>query len=184
MIDQTLHRRVCENPFPNVILGDWVNNMVKVELDDCYSLRRVKSIAKMLNSRYSLDGFRIYRSSTRTHSVMNEEGDKVVFQYRTKGYHIVFNREVSALENYSILAWLCLQLKDENLTKWFLMQCIKQTVTLRCGFKGCKNPPREVCRFGNQDKMIAVFEDNRDFVLGFLVEQQAMLAEYRKEGLD
>ena len=71
-------------------------------------------------------------------------------------------------ELHSILAWLCLQTKDSDLIMWFLLQCVKQNVTLRTGFKENKKPPREVYRFGNQDKMIKKFEDNRQFILNFL----------------
>lgn len=127
----------------------------------------------MLNNRFNLDGFRIFQSSVKTHSVKNIEGDKIVYKYRTRGFHLVFNREVSESENRSIVSWLCLHLKSywnviENLDWWFHMQCVKQTVTLRHGFKGNKKPPREVYRFGNQDKMIAEFMDTREYILDFL----------------
>lgn len=165
MIDQQL--RV--NPCPNVILGDWHSkNIVKVDLDNCYSKREAIHIGKMLNNRFNLDGFIILQSSTKTHTIRNEELTEVVYRYKTRGYHVVFNRRVSESEIKSILAWLCLQLKDDNLTKWFLMQCIKQTFTLRIGFKGKKiRPPKIVYHHGNQDKMIAEFLDNRQFILNF-----------------
>ncbi|HKZ93545.1 MAG TPA: hypothetical protein VJ249_03050 [Candidatus Bathyarchaeia archaeon] len=156
------------NPFPNVIIGDFDNDIVKVDLDNCYSIKQPKCIADMLNNRFKLDGYIILRSSTKTHTIRNEELTEVVYRYKTRGYHIVFNREVSESENRSILAWLCLQLKDENLTKWFVMQCIHQTNTLRHGFKGKKiRPPKIVFRHGNQDKMIAKFLDNRQYILDF-----------------
>jgi len=151
----------------NVIIGDFHSHIIKVELDN-KNRRSAKRIGKILNKRYSLDGFIIFRSSTSTHRIERIDYSKTVFRYRTQGYHIIFNRKVSEMENHSIIAWLCLYLKDENLTKWFLMQCIKQTITLRIGFKGNKKPPEEVYRYGNQDKMIKEFLDNRQFILDFL----------------
>jgi len=162
-------QKLNRNPFPNIILGDHDNDILKVDLDNCYTIRIAKIIAFMLLYRFNLDGFIILQSSTKTHTIKNEELIKVVYRYKTRGYHIVFNRKVSESENKSILAWLCLQLKDDNLTKWFLMQCIKQTFTLRIGFKGKKiKPPKIVYRYGNQDKMIAVWLANREPILDFL----------------
>jgi len=163
MQDQQLNH----NPFRGIVLGDFHSYIVKVELDN-KDLKFAKRIGHILNKRYDLDGFRIFQSSTITHRIENADYSKTVLRYRTANYHIIFNRKVSAMENHSIIAWLCMYLKDENLTKWFLMQCIKQTTTLRIGFKGNKKPPKEVYRFGNQDKMIAEFLDNRQFILDFL----------------
>jgi hypothetical protein len=72
------------------------------------------------------------------------------------------------IELNRILAWLCLRLKDENLTKWFFMQLQKGTYTLRIGFKERKKPPRIIYRFGNQDKQIRKFLENRKFILDSL----------------
>jgi len=141
-------QKLPHNPFPNIILGDFHTDIVKVELDN-KNLRFAKRIGRILNKRYDLDGFIIFRSSTTTHKIENADYSKTVFRYRTHGYHIVFNREVSEKENHSIIAWLCMYLKDENLTKWFLMQCIKQTITLRTGFKRKKKPPTIIYREGN-----------------------------------
>lgn len=45
------------------------------------------------------------------------------------------------------------------------MQLIKQTFTLRYGPKKDKGPPKIIYKFGNQDKQIAKFLDNRNFIL-------------------
>lgn len=156
--------------YPNVIFGDFSTDIVKVELDNV-DFRFAKRIGKILNKRYNLDGFIILQSSTTNHKIENADYSKTVYRFRTYSYHIVFNRKVSESENRSIIAWLCMYLKDENLTKWFLMQCIKQTTTLRIGFKGKKKPPKIVYRYGNQDKMIKEFLDNRQFILDFLNEE-------------
>jgi hypothetical protein len=52
---------------------------------------------------------------------------------------------------------------------------IKGTYTLRIGFKGKKKPPKIVYRYGNQDKQIAKFLENRDFILDFLKVSQRKL---------
>lgn len=160
------------NPFPSSILGDCGNNILKVESDNLFSLREIKHYAHMLNKRYHLDGFIILQSSVKTHEIWNVETnikENVVYRYKTRNYHIVFNRKIkSVAELHSIIAWLCLITKDWNLILWFLLQCVKQTITLRNGFKGRIRPPRIVYRYGNQDKMIREFLDNREFILNFL----------------
>jgi hypothetical protein len=163
MTDQQLHR----NPFPNVTFGDHHTNIGKIDWDE-RCLHEVKRYSFMLNNRYDLDGFIILQSSTKKHRIKNEELTKVVYEYKTKSYHTVFNREVSKDELDSYLAWLCLTIKDLKLIEWYLLQNTKQTYTLRCGFKGRKKPPRIVFKYGNQDKMIAEFLDNRQFILDFL----------------
>jgi len=34
-------------------------------------------------------------------------------------------------ENVGIMAWVCLLSQNQDLTKWFIMQCIKEASTLR-----------------------------------------------------
>jgi hypothetical protein len=162
--------RFVRNPLPNVVLGDWDDDIVKVELDDRYTQAQVKRIGHMLNSRYALDGFIILVSSEITRKIEDAKYTKVVYRFRQKNFHLVFNRKASYAELNRILAWLCLTLKDENLTRWFHLQMIKGTYTLRHGFKREKKPPRVVYCYGNQDKQIAKFLANREFVLGFLGE--------------
>lgn len=112
-------QRFVRNPFLNVVLGDWNDDIVKVELDDRYTLAQVKRIGHMLNSRYDLDGFIILISSETIKKIEDAEYTKVVYRFRQKNFHIVFNRVVSYAKLTSILAWLCLTLKDEDLTRWF-----------------------------------------------------------------
>ena len=160
--------RFVRNPFPNVVLGDWDDDIVKVDWDE-RDLCQVKRFSMMiLNNRYKLDGFIILQSSTKLHKIRNESLTEIAYTYKTKSYHTVFNRKVSFNELNSILAWLCLLTKDNNIIKWFLLQMIKGTYTLRHGFKGRKKPPRIVYRYGNQDKQIAKFLANREFIHNFL----------------
>jgi hypothetical protein len=165
--------RFTHNPFPNIVLGDHDQNILKIDFDERYSCPQVKRICYMLLKRYLLEGFIILQSSTKTHKVKDEELEKDVFKYQTKSYHAVFNRPVTMIEINRILAWLCLRLKDDNLTKWFFMQLQKGTYTLRIAFKGKKKPPRIVYRYGNQDKQIARYLANREFILDFLKEAES-----------
>jgi hypothetical protein len=159
--------RFVRNPFPNVVLGDWDDDIVKVDWDE-RSLCEVKRLSMMMNNRYNLDGFIILQSSTTLHKIRNESLTEIAYTYKTKSYHTVFNRKVSFNELNSILAWLCLLTKDNNIIEWFLLQMIKGTYTLRHGFKGRKKPPKIVYRYGNQDNQIAKFLANREFILNFL----------------
>jgi hypothetical protein len=163
-------KRFTHNPFPNVVLGDHNQDILKIDHDET-PLPFVKRIDYMLCKRYNLEGFIILQSSVKTHIVKDEELEKDVYKYQTKSYHSVFNKSLTMIEINRILAWLCLRLKDENLTKWFFMQLQKGTYTLRIGFKGKKKPPRIVFAYGCQDKQIAKFLSNRDFILKFLKEK-------------
>jgi hypothetical protein len=155
------------NPYPKVVLGDWDNDIVKVDWDE-RNLVEVKQFSRLMNERYHLDGFIILQSSTHKREIRTEDLTQIAYTYKTKSYHTVFNRSVSWNELHSILAWLCLFTKDNKLVIWFLLQLIKGTFTLRVGFKKRKKPPRIVYRFGNQNGQIAKFLANRKFILGFL----------------
>jgi hypothetical protein len=113
-------------------------------------------------------GFIILQSSTKLHKIRNDTFTEFAYTYKSKSYHSVFNGVVSKDELQSILAWLCLFTKDNNLITWFLLQLIKGSYTLRIGFKGKKKPPTIIYRYGNQDRQIAKFLANRKFILGFL----------------
>jgi len=153
-----------------VVLGDWNNDIGKVDWDERF-LIEVKRFSRLMNERYNLDGFIILQSSTTLHKVRIESLDRIAYEYKTKSFHTVFNRPVSYQELISILAWLCVFTKDNKLNTWFLLQLIKGTFTLRLGFKGKKKPPKIVYRYGNQDKQIAKYLSNRAFVLNFLKEE-------------
>ncbi|MBT0159922.1 hypothetical protein G4O51_08050 [Candidatus Bathyarchaeota archaeon A05DMB-2] len=162
-----------KNPYPKVVLGDWDTDMVKVDWDERF-LCEVKRFSKILVKRFSVlgDGFIILKSSTKTRKIRNDTFTDVAYSYKSPSYHTVFNGEVSKVELESILAWLCLFTKDNGLITWFLLQLIKGTYTLRIGFKGKKKPPKIVFRYGNQDKQIKKFLENRDFILNFLIQSE------------
>ena len=155
------------NPYPNVVFGDWDNDIVKVDWDERL-LTEVKRFSRLMNERYNLDGYIILQSSTKKREIREQTLDHICYSYQSKSYHTVFNRVVSEKELNGILAWLCLFTKDNKLITWFLLQNIKGTYTLRHGFKCKKSYPKIVYRFGNQDKQIAKFLANRNFILKFL----------------
>lgn len=116
------------------IIGYTDPSIVMLDFDNM-GLEEVRYWASRICKEHKLGGFLIIRSSKRNH-------------------HIVFNRAVSWDENVSIVASLCLELKHENLTKWFLLQCIKKEPTLRISVKGRKPSPKIVYRYGKGDGQI------------------------------
>jgi hypothetical protein len=72
-------------------------------------------------------------------------------------YHVVFDRQVSWSESLSIIGRIVLMTHHRLLQKWHLMQCIKQSMTLRVSPKGVKPSPRIVYREGCQDGQISEF---------------------------
>ena len=72
-------------------------------------------------------------------------------------YHVIFDKKVSWSENLSIVGRVVLMTQYKLLQKWHLMQCIKQSMTIRVSPKGDKPSPRIVCREGNQDEQIMNF---------------------------
>jgi hypothetical protein len=159
--------RFPRNPFPNVVLGDWDVDMVKVDWDERFQCE-VKRFSKVLCKRYNLGGFIILQSSTKLHKVRDETLTDYAVTYTSKSFHTVFNEPKTHDEVNGILAWLCLFTKDPKLIEWYLLQMIKGTYTLRQGFKRNKKPPRIVYRYGNQDKQVAKFLSNRAFIQSFL----------------
>jgi hypothetical protein len=123
------------------ILGFSDTETVMLDFDDT-ALKTVKHWASRVMRWFKLGGYLILRSS-KSH------------------YHVVFNRKVSWSENMRIVAWVSLQSHNRGLIKWFLMQCIKQSSTLRVSNKREKSSPRIVFRFGKQEQQIKCFVKNR-----------------------
>ncbi len=157
------------NPYPEVVLGDHDTDIFKIDWDERF-LCEVKRYCKIMVKRFPVlgGGFIILQSSVKTRKIRNDTFTEIAYSYKSPSYHTVFNGEVSGNELQSILAWLCLFTKDWGLITWFLLQLIKRTYTLRIGFKGRKKPPKIVFRYGNQDRQIKKFLENRDFILDFL----------------
>jgi hypothetical protein len=168
-IEHPPKQRFVHNPYPNVVLGDWDSDMVKVDWDERF-LCEVKRFSKILCERYKLGGFIILESSTKLHKVRDETLTDYAITYRSKSYHTVFDEPKTHDEVNAILAWLCLFTKDTRLITWYLLQMIKGTYTLRQGFKGRKKPPRIVYGYGKGDKQITKFLRNRLFIHSLLVQ--------------
>lgn len=115
---------------------------VKFDLDGV-PFKTTLHYANRVNRWFRLEGFLILRSS--------------------KGnYHAVFNKPVTWEKNVLVMAWACfINSFNPALLRWFVMQCIKRSSTLRFGNKKEKPPPRIVYRDGLEDKRIAVYLRSR-----------------------
>jgi len=119
------------------ILGYTDTETVKLDFDNT-TFRTVKYWALKTMKQFKLEGFIILKSSKNS-------------------YHVVFNRTVSWSENMSIVAWVTLLTGFEKLSKWLIMQCIKQSSTLRISSKIEKPSPRIVYRQGKEKGQICNF---------------------------
>ncbi len=79
-------------------------------------------------------------------------------------YHLVFNAPVSWSKNLHVIAWIAQRVKNRSLNAYVIMQCIKESSTLRIGPKGDKPSPRIVFRYGKQDKQIKNFLEYRRLI--------------------
>lgn len=115
---------------------------VKLDLDRT-SFKAALHYAKRVNRWFRLEGYLILKSS--------------------KGnYHVVFNKPVTWKKNVRVMAWACfISSFNPALLRWFVMQCIKRSSTLRFGKKRGKPRPRIVRRHGREDKRIAVYLSSR-----------------------
>jgi len=128
-------RRKSNQDSPTIGFSD--DETVMLDFDDTI-FRIVKYWAKRTMDFHKLEGFIILKSSENSH-------------------HVIFNRPVSWSENMRIVAWVSLLFRSEKLKTYFLMQCIKESSTLRVSNKGDKPSPRIVYRYGKQDKKVKEF---------------------------
>jgi hypothetical protein len=126
------------------VLGYTDTETVKLDFDDT-SFRTVRYWAKRAMGWFKLGGYVILKSSK-------------------KSYHVVFDRTVSWSENLRVVAWVSLHSQNRGLIKWLIMQCIKQSSTLRVSRKKTKRSPRVVFRHGNQDGQIQGFLEYRKLI--------------------
>ena len=131
------------NPEPP-ILGYTDKSTVKLDFDDV-TFKIVKYWAIRTLKWFRLRGLIILKSS-KNH------------------YHVLFDRSVSWKKNVHIMAWVCVESQNEGLIKWFLMQCIKESSTLRVSAKKDKTSSRIVSRFGKQNDEIRNFLKYRKVV--------------------
>ena len=121
----------------NSILGFTDNETVKLDFDDM-TLKTVRYWARRAMKYFKLSGYVILKSSERC-------------------YHVVFDRPVSWSENMKVVAWVALLSHRRELQRWLLMQCIKQSSTLRVSSKMDKPSPRIVYREGTEDNQVVGF---------------------------
>ncbi|MCW4040726.1 MAG: hypothetical protein NWE83_08255 [Candidatus Bathyarchaeota archaeon] len=88
----------------------------------------------------------------------------IILESSDENYHVVFDRKVSWSENIQIVAWVSLIAQHDGLLKWFRMQRIKQSSTLRVSAKHDKPMPRIVARVSEQHQQLASFMEYRAFL--------------------
>jgi hypothetical protein len=137
LIDQKL------NP-DKPILGYSDTSTVKLDFDDA-SFKSVKYWALRAMKWFRLRGFIILKSSE-------------------NHYHVVFDRSVRWERNMHVVAWVALESGNPKLQKYVLMQCIKESSTLRISSKKEKALPRIVFRYAKQDSEIKRFLHCREVV--------------------
>ncbi len=129
---------------PKPIIGYSDTETVKLDFDYTH-FRKVKYWALRTMNWFKLGGFIILKSSEQS-------------------YHVLFDREVSWSENMRVVAWVSLLAHCSGLHKWCLMQCIKESSTLRVSHKREKPPPRIVYRYGDQNEQVQNFLEYRALI--------------------
>lgn len=91
-------------------------------------------------------------------------GGFIILKSSKNHYHVIFDRCVTWKRKMHIVACVSLQSHNKGLQKWFLMQYIKQSSTLRISNKREKPSPRIVFGFGKQDQQIKEFIRKRHLI--------------------
>jgi len=128
----------------NSILGYTDTETVKLDFDET-EFQNVKHWAERTKNWFKLDGYIILKSSKNC-------------------YHVIFNQTVTWTQNMRTVAWVALHSKNKGLLKWLLMQCIKQSSTVRISPKREKPAPRIVYKHGKQDQQIKDFFEYRQII--------------------
>ena len=126
------------------ILGYTDTETVKLDFDNT-TFKIVKCWANKAMNWFRLGGYIILKSSKNS-------------------YHVLFNKSVSWIENMKIVAWVALGSQNRGLIKWLIMQCIKQSSTLRVSPKNQKPSPRIVYKYGKQTHQIRCFLEYRKLI--------------------
>jgi len=156
------------NDILSVIIGNWSRNTVQVDFDKM-SLDKVKYYAFRVNNWFKLNGFIIFESSRKEH-IAKEKGKKgkVSYRYFEKNYLVAFDKKVSWAKNVHIMNWIALESGSVDLKNWVLMQCIKESSTLRFSPKIDKPSPKIVYRFGSQNNQIKELLETRKIILNIV----------------
>jgi hypothetical protein len=91
-------------------------------------------------------------------------GGFIILESSAGCFHVVFDRSVSWSENMSIVASITLRSHNSGLRRWQLMQCRKQSATLRISPKCSKPVPKIIYFEGSQEHEIAEYLRFRGFV--------------------
>lgn len=126
------------------IIGYSDKETVKLDFDNT-TFRTVKDCSFEIMGMFKLRGFIILKSSE-------------------NHYHVLFDRTVSWLKNLKIMAWTALLTHNISQLKYFQMQCIKRSSTLRVSSKGDKPSPRIVYRYGKENEQIRNFINYRKVI--------------------
>ena len=135
------------------VLGYTDEETVMLDFDNT-SFKTVRYWATRAMKWFKLEGYIILKSS------MNN-------------YHVVFNRKVSWKKNMKFVSWMALLSNNPMLQKWFLMQCIKESSTLRISPKREKGSPRIVFRYGKENGQIKSFLRYRKLVKSMIRKLKA-----------
>jgi hypothetical protein len=126
------------------MLGYTDISTVKLDFDNT-SFKVVKYWAIRTMKWFKLRGFIILKSSI-------------------NHYHVVFDKTVTWNKNMHIVAWVTLESKNEQLKSYLVMQCIKESSTLRVSSKKEKSSPRIIFRYGKQHNEIRGFLRYRELI--------------------
>ena len=148
-----------------IVVGSWYTDTAMYDYDAA-SLEETIYWAHRAYFWHHLGGYSVWQTSSKTR--VNREGRRVINKWKTASYHVIFNEPVSPIKAAHVRCWVAQQSKNENLTRWCIMQDIKESATLRLGRKGCKGVPKLVAHYGRQDKQIKVFKEARKFVLDLI----------------
>jgi len=119
------------------IIGYSDAETVKLDFDNI-NFKDVKYWSRRIVKWFKLEGFVILRSSK-------------------NNYHVVFNRPVSWSKNMHVVSWASLVSNNKGLLKWFQMQCIKESSTLRVSTKGEKHSPKLFIDLANKEEKSRIF---------------------------
>jgi hypothetical protein len=145
--------------------GDFDKETVRLDFDDT-ALDEVLLWCYRATFFFKLEGFLVLESSHKDYVVKQKRN--IFYRFTKRSYLVVFDRSVDWSLNVHIMNWIALESGNESLKKYVIMQCIKETSTVRISKKGKKPIPRIVFRYGSQDKQIRKFLETRKLILNFL----------------
>ena len=136
---------------------------VKLDFDET-TFKNVKYWAERTMKWFKLRGYIILKSSKNS-------------------YHVLFDKSVSWKQNLKVVAWVALNSQNRGLIKWLIMQCIKQSSTVRISNKNKKHSPRIVYRNGKQEKQIQEFLTFRKQIKNILITLEKRQQDITQESI-